>query len=358
MIRNKRKQSNPCLTGRDRVDTLQRMTTSKKYCSTSLVLGAIALCVAAFATNAANAAVTAEAYPQRAIRLIIPYPPAGAGDIVGRMLSSRLGERLGQQMVIDNRGGGGQVIATEMTAKAAPDGYTLLLASATHGVNPGLRDKLPYDSIRDFSALTLVASSPLVFVAHPALGVSNIAELVAAAKAKPGVITYGSSGPGTGGHLAVELLNWLAGIKLVHIPYKGAGPALIDLVGGQIQVVCTSPLPAMPQVRAGRLRALAMTGSTRSRAAPEIPTVAEAGYGAYQASLYYALLGPAKMPPAIVKRLHAEAVAVIKSQEVSDQLLAQGAEGGGSTPQELEAFLRADIDRWTKVIKQAQIRVD
>ena len=186
----------------------------------------------------ARHAVAADAYPQRAIRLIILYPPAGAGDTVGRMLSSRLGERLGQQLVICNRGGDGQVIATEMTAKATPDGYTLLLASATHGVNLGLRDKLPYDSIKDFSQITLVASSLLVFFAHPALGVNNIRELVAAAKAKPGVITYCLSGPGTGGHLAVELLSWLAGIKLVHIPYKGAGPALIDLVGGQIQVVC------------------------------------------------------------------------------------------------------------------------
>jgi tripartite-type tricarboxylate transporter receptor subunit TctC len=309
----------------------------------------------AFSYAAAHAA---NAYPQRAIRLIIPYPPGGAGDIVGRMLSARLGERLGQQLVIDNRGGGGQVIATEMTAKAQPDGYTLLLASATHGVNPGLRDKLPYDSIKDFSPITLVASSPLVFVAHPSVGVSNIKELVALAKAKPGAITYGSSGPGTGGHLAVELLNWLAGIKLVHIPYKGAGPALIDLVGGQIQIVCTSPLPAMPHVRAGRLRALAMTGSTRSKAAPEIPTVAEAGYGAYQASLWYALLGPAKLPPAIVKRLHDDAVAVTKSQDMVDQLLAQGAEPVGNNPQELEAFLRAEIERWTKVIKQAQIKAD
>jgi hypothetical protein len=305
-----------------------------------------------------GAAVAAELYPQRAVRLIIPYPPGGAGDIVGRMLSSRLGERLGQQLVIDNRGGGGQVIATEMTAKAAPDGYTLLLASATHGVNPGLRDKLPYDSIKDFTPITLVASSPLVFVAHPSLGVGNIMELVAAAKAKPGAIVYGSSGPGTGGHLAVELLNWLAGIKLVHVPYKGAGPALIDLVGGQIQVVCTSPLPAMPHVKSGRLRALAMTGSSRSRAAPEIPTVAEAGYGAYQANLWYALLGPAKMPPAVVKRLHADSVAVIKSQDMVDQLLAQGAEPVGGSPQELEVFVRGEIDRWSKVIKQAQIRAD
>ena len=303
-------------------------------------------------------AVAADAYPQRAVRLIIPYPPGGAGDIVGRMLSMRLGERLGQQLVIDNRGGGGQVIATEMTARAAPDGYTLFLASATHGVNPGLRDKLPYDSIKDFSPITLVASSPLVFVAHPSLGVGNIRELVAAAKARPGAISYGSSGPGTGGHLAVELLNWLAGIKLVHVPYNGAGPALIDLVGGQIQVVCTSPLPAMPHVKAGRLRALAMTGSVRSRAAPDIPTVAEAGYGAYQASLWYALLGPAKMPPAIVKRLHTDAVAVIKAPEMGEQLMAQGAEPVGNTPQELETFMRGEIERWTRVIKQAQIRAD
>ncbi len=329
---------------------------SKKLSNQFLV--SLRCCAFGAALLAALPAIAADTYPQRPIRLIIPYPPAGAGDIVGRMLSSRLGERLGQQLVIDNRGGGGQVIATEMTAKAAPDGYTLLLASATHGVNPGLRDKLPYDSIRDFSPITLVASSPLVFVAHPSLGVSTIKELVAAAKAKPGAINYGSSGPGTGGHLAVELLNWLAGIKLVHVPYKGAGPALIDLVGGQVQVVCTSPLPAMPLVKSGRLRALAMTGSTRSRAAPEIPTVAEAGYGAYQASLWYALLGPAKMPPAIIKRLHTDAVAVIKSQDMADQLLAQGAEGIGNTPQELETFLRADIERWTRVIKQAQIRAD
>jgi tripartite-type tricarboxylate transporter receptor subunit TctC len=303
-------------------------------------------------------APAADGFPQRSIRLIIPYPPGGAGDIVGRLLSARLGERLGQQIVIDNRGGGGQVIATEMTARAVPDGHTLFLSSATHGVNPGLRDKLPYDSIRDFTPITLVASSPLVFVAHPGLGVNSIGELVAAAKARPGAISYGSSGPGTGGHLAVELLNWLAGIKLVHVPYKGAAPALIDLVGGQVQVVCTSPLPAMPHVKAGRLRALAMTGASRSRAAPDIPTVAEAGYGAYQASLWYALLGPAGIPAPVVLRLHAESVAVIRSAAVGEQLMSQGAEPAGGSPQELETFMRGEIERWTRVIKQAQIRAD
>jgi tripartite-type tricarboxylate transporter receptor subunit TctC len=351
------RQLNDRLTVRDGADILRwiMIKISSQCCIAALrFVALLAVSTGLFCALA----VAADNYPQRSIRLIIPYPPGGAGDIVGRMLGLRLGERIGQQFVIDNRGGGGQVIATEMTAKAAPDGYTLLLASATHGVNPGLRDKLPYDSIRDFSPITLVASSPLVFVANPSLGVGNIRELVAAAKAKPGAISYGSSGPGTGGHLAVELLNWLAGIKLVHIPYKGAGPALIDLVAGQVQVVCTSPLPAMPHVRAGRLRALAMTGTTRSRAAPEIPTVAEAGYGAYQASLWYALLGPVKMPAPIVKRLHADAVAVIKSQDMTDQLMAQGAEPVGNNPQELELFMRSEIERWTKVIKQAQIRAD
>ena len=306
-----------------------------------------------------RAASAADTYPQRAIRLLIPYPPGGAGDIVGRLLGVRLGVSLGQQVVVDNRGGGAQVIATEIVAKAPPDGYTLFLASATHGINPGLQKKLPYDSIKDFAPITLVASSPLVFVAHPSLGVSTIQELVAAAKAQPpGRINYGSSGPGTGGHLAVELLSWMAGIKFTHVPYKGAGPALLDLIGGQVQLVCTSPLPAMPHVKSGKLRALAMTGRTRSRATPEIPTVAEAGYSGYEASLWYALLAPARTPAPIISLLHTQTVNAIKSSNVTAQLLAQGAEPVGNSPRELDAFLRAEIDRWTKLIERANMRAD
>jgi tripartite-type tricarboxylate transporter receptor subunit TctC len=302
---------------------------------------------------------SAEAYPTRAIRLIIPYPPGGAGDIVGRMLSPKLTEALGQQVVVDNRGGGGQIIATEITAKAPPDGHTLFLASATHGINPGLRrGKLPYDSIKDFAPITLVAESPLVFVAHPSLGVSNIKELIAAAKAKPGRINYASSGPGTGGHLSVELLKFHTGIDLVHVPYKGAGPALIDLVGGQVQMMCTSPLPAMPHVKAGRLRALGMTGAKRSRAAPELPTIAEQGVKGYESSLWYAMLAPAATPQAIIKRVHAETVKIVKSPELAGQLLALGAEPVGNTPQELSRFIKAQIDRWTKLVGAANIRVD
>jgi tripartite-type tricarboxylate transporter receptor subunit TctC len=301
----------------------------------------------------------ADAYPRRAVRLIVPYPPGGAGDIVGRMLGARLTEAFGQQVVVDNRGGGGQVIATELAAKAPPDGHTLFLASATHGINPGLRrGKLPYDTLKDFAPITLVADSPLVFIAHPALGVGSIQELVAAAKSKPGRINYASSGPGTGGHLSFEMLKHYAGIDVAHIPYKGAGPALVDLIAGQVQAMCTSPLPAMPHVKAGRLKALGMTSRSRSRAAPEIPTVAEQGVPGYESTLWYALLAPAATSPSIVQRVHAETVKIIKSPDMSGRLLAQGAEPIGNSPQELQKFIAAEIRRWTDVISKANIRAD
>lgn len=303
-------------------------------------------------------APAAATYPQRAIRLIVPYPPGGAGDIIARILAAKLGEAVGQQVVADNRPGGGQVIATQLTARANPDGYTLLLASATHAINPGLLKKLPYDSIRDFAAITLVADSPLLFLAHPSLGVANIQELVAAARARPGRINYASSGPGTGGHLSVELLKRMAGIDLVHIPYKGAGPALVDLVSGQVQVMCTSPLPSLPHVRAGRLKGLAMTGRARSSAAPEIPTVAESGVAGYESTLWYALLAPAATPQPVLRRLHAETVQVIRLPEVAGQLAALGAQPIGNSPQEITAFLRNEIARWTALIEQSNIRAD
>jgi len=309
------------------------------------------------AALAMPAAMAADAYPQRSVRLIIPYPPGGAGDIVGRMLSARLTESLGQQVIVDNRGGGGQLIATQLAAKSEPDGYTLFLASATHGINPGLRKNLPYDTLKDFTPITLVAQSPLVFVAHPSLGVTSIKELVAYAKPKPGKISYASSGPGTGGHLSVEMLKWMTGVDMVHVPYKGAGPALTDLIGGQVQLICTSPLPAMPHVKAGRLKALAMTGRTRSRSYPDIPTVAETVPG-YESTLWYALLAPAGTPQAIVKRVHGDAVKALKSPDMSEQLLAQGAESIGDSPQELQKFIQTEIARWTKVIKAAHITIN
>jgi tripartite-type tricarboxylate transporter receptor subunit TctC len=297
------------------------------------------------------------AYPQRAVRLIVPYPPGGAGDIVGRLLSARMTEALGQQVVVDNRGGGGQVIATQIAANAPPDGHTLFLASATHSVNPALRKSLPYDTLKDFAPVTLVAQSPLVFVAHPSLGVSSIKELIAAARARPGQINYASSGPGTGGHMSVELLKSMTGVNLVHIPYKGAGPALTDLVSGQVQVMCTSPLPSMPHVKSGKLRALAMTGPKRAGFAPNVPAVAETLPG-YQSALWYALLAPAGTPPPVVTKLHGEVVKIIRNREFAQQLEAQGAEPVGNSPQELQAFMRSEIAQWTRLVKQAKITVD
>jgi tripartite-type tricarboxylate transporter receptor subunit TctC len=319
------------------------------------VLLLLLLLPACFQSNAWSA----ERYPHRSVRLIIPYPPGGAGDIVGRLVGGKLTEALGQQVVIDNRGGGGQVIATELTAKAPPDGHTLLLASATHSINPALRrGKLPYDTIRDFTPITLIADSPLIFVAHPSLGVSGMKDLVAVAKARPGRVNYASSGPGTGGHLSVELLKYQTGIDLVHVPYKGAGPALMDLIGGQVQIMCTSPLPAMPHVKSGKLRALAMTGRARSRAAPDIPTVAEQITMQYESTLWYALVGPAGLSAGVVKRLHADTVKGLKTPELSSQLLALGAEPIGNSPQELAKFIKVEMARWAQVIEKADIRAD
>jgi tripartite-type tricarboxylate transporter receptor subunit TctC len=296
-------------------------------------------------------------YPQRSVRLIVPYPPGGAGDIVGRMLSAKLTETLSQQVVVDNRGGGGQVIATQLAAIAPPDGHTLFLASATHSVNAALRKNLPYDTLKDFAPITLIAQSPLVFAAHPSMGVSSMKELISAARAKPGRINYASSGPGTGGHMSVELLKSITGVDLVHIPYKGAGPALTDVIAGQIQMMCTSPLAAMPHVKSGRLRALAMTGPKRSTFAPDVPTVAETLPG-FETTLWYALLAPAGTPQPIVRRAHDDTVKIVRSKEFTQQLESQGAEPVGNSPQELQKFIQTEIAQWSRVATQAKITLE
>jgi len=297
----------------------------------------------------------AENYPQRPVRMIIPFPPAGAGDILGRMLSARLTETFGQQFVNDNRPGGGNVIASELTVRANPDGYTLFIASATHAINPALLKKLPYDSIKDFTFITLLADSPLLCVANPALGAANLKEFIAIAKSRPGKINYASSGPGTGGHLAVELIKFNAGIDMVHVPYKGAGPALTDVIAGQLQFMCTSPLAVLPLAKSGRLRAMAMTSAKRSRAAPEIPTVAEQGFPGYQASLWYQMLAPANLPESIVKRLNSEINRVLKLPDFVEQLAIQGGEPLGGTPQEARRYTQVEIERWLNLIKKTSI---
>ena len=315
------------------------------------------LLASALLFGVASAVPAADTYPQRPVRLIIPYPPGGAGDIVGRMLATSLSAGLGQQMVNDNRGGGGQVIASQIAASAPPDGYTLFLAIATHSINPALRNNLPYDTLKDFLPITLVAESPLVFVAHPSLKVGSIRDLIAAAKAQPGRINYASSGPGSGGHMSVELLQSMTGINVVHIPYKGAGPALVDVVAGQVQIICTSPLPSMPHVKSGRLRALGMTSLARSPAYPDIPAVSETVPG-YQSTLWYALLAPAKTPPAIIKRVHDETLKSLAAPQMREQMLALGATPVGNSPQELQTFISKEIQMLTRLVKQANIRLD
>jgi len=320
------------------------------------MLNRLFLC-AALAASANTAAHAADVYPQRSIRLIIPFSAGGGADIIARLMSAKLAEGLGQQIVIDNRPGGGSVLGTELAARANPDGYTLVLVATAHALNPGLLAKLPFDSIRDFSPITLAVDTPLVFVVPASLPVANMRELIALAKSQPKRVIYGSAGQGTAGHLATELLSYKTGISMVHVPYKGASQALADLLGAQIQVVCTSTLPALPHVRSGKLRGLAVTTASRSHAAPDIPTVAEAAsIPGYRASTWYALLAPARTPAPIVGKLHSTVKAALQSPAVTEQLAAQGAEPIASTPDELKRFLQNEIEVWTKVIKAANIK--
>lgn len=300
----------------------------------------------------------AQTYPDRPIRLIVPYPPGGAADIVGRSLGHKLNDSLGQQIVIDNRAGGGQLIGTDIVAKAAPNGYTLILITITHSINPSLYAKLPYDSIRDFTPVTLVAISPQILVAHPTLPVKNVGELLAYLRARPGQLNYASSGNGAGGHLAMELFKSMAGVQLTHIPYKGAGPALTDLVGGQVKLMFTSPLAALPFVKSGKLTALAMASARRTEAAPDLPTVAESGLPGFEASLWYGVLAPAGTSNAVVATLHQALTAALKAPDVRERLAAQGVEALGSGQREFLDFMRSETVKWAKVVKIAGIKTD
>ena len=309
------------------------------------------------AASAYAPAHAADAYPTRAIRVIVPFTAGGAADIIARLMGARWTETFGQSVVVDTRPGGGTVLGTEIVARANPDGYTLGLLATSFALNVGLLPKLPYDTMQDFSPITLAVDTPLIFVVPASLPVKTLPDLIAMAKSKPNRVIYGSSGQGTSGHLAIELLSFKTGITMLHVPYKGAGQALIDLLGAQIQVVCTSTLPALPHVRSGQLRGLAVTTAMRSRAAPDIPTVAEAAsIPGYRASTWYALFAPARTPAPIISTLHRAATQALKAPVVVEQLAAQGGDPIGNTPDELRRFLQNEIDVWTKIIRQAGIR--
>ena len=304
---------------------------------------------------AATPAALGQAYPTKPVRMIAASSPGSAVDIVARIVAQKLGEQLGQQVVVDNRAGAGGNLGAELAAKAAPDGYTLFMGTPAHAINTGLYRKLNYDLIRDFSPVTQVTSGQYVVVVHPSLPAKSIRELIALARGKPGQLNYASAGSGNATHLAGELFASATRIKLVHVPYKGSGPAVTDLVGGQVQLMFANLVAALPQVKTGRIRALAVTGQTRAAAAPELPTVIEAGVPGYVVTSWFGVLVPAATPRELIMKLNAELARTMSAPDVRDRLAADGAEPTTGTPEQFGAFLRAEITQWTKVVKDAGI---
>ena len=305
--------------------------------------------------GASQTALAADGYPARPIRMIVAYPPGGGTDQVGRVMAERLSEHLGQTVVVDNRGGATGNIGTELAARALPDGYTLLMGNvAPNAVNVSLFKKLGFDPVKDFSPVSLVAVTPNILVAHPSLAVKTVKELLALAKAKPGTLNFPSAGVGSSSHLAGELLKSLAKIDMVHVPFKGGGPALVAMISGEVQIMFATMPAAMPHVKSGKARAVAVTTAKRSLAMPELPTIAEAGVTGYEASTWYGLLAPAKTPKPIIDRLHAETVKILAGP-VRQRLEVQGFEPIGGTPAEFSAYIKSEIVKWAKVIKDANI---
>ncbi len=301
----------------------------------------------------------AQKYPDRPIRLVVPFPPGGGSDITGRTIAQKLGEALGTQIIVDNRGGAGGNIGTDIVAKAVPDGYTLVMAlSGPFSINGSLMGKLPFDPLKDFALITLAGATPNLLVAHPSVQAHTVKELIVLAKASPGRINFASSGLGTPAQLAGELFNTMAGVKLVHVPYKGAAPALTDLLAGQVQLMFSTMPPALPQVKAGKLKAIAVTSAKRSLTMPELPTIAEAALPGFEAITWYGMAAPAGTPKAIVTRLNSEVVKLLHMPEVKERLLATGTEASGTTPEEFATYIKSEIVKWAKVIKESGARAE
>ena len=302
--------------------------------------------------------VHAQNYPVRPVRMIVPFSPGGATDVPARILAQRLSEALGHQIVIDNRPGAGAVLGTDAVAKAPPDGYTLLLTATTHVISASLYKKLPYDAIRDFAPVMLIGSGPNVLAVHPSLPAKNVRELIALAKARPGKIDYASSGNGSAQHLFGALFMSLADIRMMHIPYKGSAPATTDLIAGQVSVGFPGIALVLPHTKAGRLRALAVTSAERSKAMPDVPSIAEAGVPGYAATLWLGLLAPKGTPPEIVQKLYDEIAKVLRQPEVESAYLATGTDVTISNPEQFGRFVKAEYDKWAKVIKAVDAQVN
>jgi len=304
-------------------------------------------------------AATAQTYPAKGIRIIVAYTPAGTTDILARALGQKFSEAWGQPVMVDNRPGANGNISTGVAAKSPPDGHTLLMATAgTHGINPTLYPKLAFDAIKDFAPISLVAVVPNIVVVHPSLPVKNLRDLVAYGKANPGRLTFGAPGVGSTGHLSGELFKTMAGISMTHIAYKGSAPTMQDLIGGQIPLVIDNIPPYLPQVKAGKIRALAVTTAKRTPAAPDLPTVAEAGVPGYEASAWFGLFAPAGTPPEIVSRISAETQRVLKLPDVNERLAGLGAQPAANSPQEYGQFVRDEIAKWAKVIRAANVSIE
>jgi len=295
-------------------------------------------------------------YPSKPMRLVVPSAPGGGTDITARVMAPRLSEFLGQQVVVENRAGAGTMIGGEVVARAAPDGYTLLMGISTLAINPAMYKKVPYDALKDFAPITQTVSLPNILVVHPSLPAKTVKELVAFAKARPGQIQFASAGVGTNPHLAAELFLSMTGTRMLHVPYKGSGAGVIDVIAGHVPVMTPSILTGLPHAKAGRLRALGVTSSKRAGGAPEIPTIAEAGVPGYEAVQWFGILAPAGTPRPVIDRVHRESVRVLQSADVKDRLQADGADPVASTPEEFAGFLRSETAKWAKVVKAVGIQ--
>jgi len=324
-------------------------------------LGRTATLAAAFILAAAPVAAQKAPppdYPTKPIRMIVPFAPGGGTDIIGRLVAQELGQAWGQTVVVDNRGGGGGTIGANLAARATPDGYTMVLCSLGISYAPALYAKLPFDPVKDFAPISLVATQPFVYVVVPSLGVSSMKDLIALAKAKPGQLRYGSGGAGGSSHLGTELLRTMTGTDIVHVPYKGTGPALTAMLSGEIQMQLIGISSVVPHMKSGRMRALAVSGAKRSTAAPDVPTVAESGVPGYVFDVWYGMLFPAGTPRALVAKSNAEINRVLKAPALAQRFAGVGVEPAGTTPDAFASMLKAEITKWKKVVAEANIRIE
>ena len=313
-------------------------------------------CVMAALAGLSAFPALAQAYPVKPIRLIVPFPPGGSNDIVGRMIAHELSGRLGQQMVVDNRGGAGGMIGTETAAHARPDGYTLLIISVAYAYNPSIyKSLLKYDPEKSFTPISMLGTGPNALTVHPQLPAKTVKDLIAMAKAKPGSLNYASAGVGSFQHLSSEMFRIMAGVNMIHVPFKGGGPAMADVIAGNTQICIGSLLQVIPHIRSGRLRALGTGGAKRVPALPDVPTIAEAGVPGYEANNWWGLLAPAGTPAPIIKRLHTETAAVLAMPEIRKRFEAEGAEAVNMGPAEFGKFIRAETVKWSRVVREAKI---